>query len=318
MINRKFLYVGAFLVTTGAVVLLAQAGVITGDGIAEALRLWPVVLIVIGAALLLRRTRFGLAGGLIAAVLPGLLLGGAVVATPAVRFDCNVNDPSAYATRSGTLVGPSSVSVDLSCGDVNVNVTPGSGWQIRTGETGAPAPTIDASSNKLSLRSANRTGPFGFTGGDVWEVSLPDAQPLDLAATVNAGKGRFLLAGANLGNVDVRVNASEARVDLTGADARTVSITVNAGSATVLLPDADNLNVDVQANAGKVTVCAPDNLGVQLVRSVAVLGSAHTVDMTKTNDVWHSQANPSPTNHADVTLSANVGSVELKPEGGCK
>jgi len=318
MINRRFLYLGVFLVATGAVVLAAQAGLITGAAFAGTLWLWPVALIAIGVALLLRRTRLGLAGGLIAAALPGLLLGGAVVAAPTVRFGCNVSEPASYTTRSGNLLGPSQVSVDLSCGDVEVNVAPGSGWQIRTGDTGAPAPTIEASGNQLALRSASRSGPLGLRDGDVWRVSLPDAQPLDLAATVNAGKGRFLLAGAELGSVDIEVNAGETRVDLTGATVQRVGVTVNAGSATVLLPDVDGLSADFQANAGKVTVCAPTNLGVEIVRSVAVLGSTGTSDLIETGDVWHSPTNPSPTHHANVTLTANVGSVEIKPEGGCK
>ncbi len=318
MINRKFLYLGVFLVTTGAVVLAAQAGLITGDGFAQTLWLWPVALIAIGVALLLRRTRIGLAGGLIAAALPGLLLGGAVVAAPSVRFDCQVNDPSSYTTRSGSFLGPSHVSVNLSCGEVEVNVAPGTEWQVRTGDTGGPAPTIGASGNRLSLRSADRSGPFGFRGGDVWEMSLPGAQALDLSATVNAGHGRFVLAGAQLGDVDVQVNAGDAWVDLAGATARRLDVIANAGSATVVLPDADGLSVDIEANAGKVTVCVPNDLGVHLVRSVAVLGSTGTGGLTRTGDVWHNPANPSPTHHANVTLAANVGSVEITPEGGCR
>jgi hypothetical protein len=318
MINRRFLYLGVFLVATGAVVLGAQAGLITGDAFARTLWLWPVALIAVGVALLLRRTRFGLAGGLIAAVLPGLLLGGAVVAAPTVSFDCRPGEPSSYATTSGTLVAPAQVSVDLSCGDVEVTVTPGSDWQIQTGETGAPAPTIDASGSRLSLRSARRPGPFGYAGADVWRVSLPNAQPIDLDATVNAGKGRYTLSGATLGKLNVTVNAGDARMDLTGATTERLDVTVNAGAATVLLPEADDLSIEISANAGEVMVCVPGDLGVQLVRRVAVLGSTSTTGLTRTGDVWHNPTNPSPTHHANVTLAANVGSVELKPEGGCK
>jgi hypothetical protein len=318
MINRRFLYLGVFLVATGAVVLWAEAGLISGDAFTGALWLWPLALIAIGAALLLRRTRFGLAGGLIAAALPGLLLGGAFVAAPTFSFDCRASEPSGYATSTGTLVSHAQVSVDLSCGDVEVSVTPGSDWQIQAGDTGAPAPTIDASGSRLSLRSAQRPGPFGYAGADVWRVSLPNAQPIDLDATVNAGKGRYTLSGATLGKLNVTVNAGDARMDLTGATTERVDVTVNAGAATVLLPEADDLSIEISANAGKVMVCVPGDLGVQLVRQVAVLGSTSTTGLTKTGDVWHNPTNPSPTHHANVTLAANVGSVELKPEGGCK
>jgi hypothetical protein len=318
MVNRKFLYLGVFLATTGAVVLAAQAGLITGDTFVQTLWLWPLALIAIGVALLARRTRLGLVGGLIAAILPGLLLGGAVVAAPGIGFDCRHGEPSSYATSSGSLVGPSKVAIDLSCGDVEVVVAPGSSWQIRTGETGAPEPTIESSADHLSLRSAERRGPFGRPDADVWRVSLPAAASIDLDTTVNAGNGRYVLDGATLGGVVMTVNAGEARMDLTGATADRLDVTVNAGAATVLLPDADDLDVEVRANAGKVTVCVPSDLGVQLGRRTAVLGTTSTTGLTRTGDTWHVPGNPSPTHHANVTLAANVGSVELKPEGGCK
>ncbi len=318
MINRRFLYLGVFLAAMGAVVLVAQAGVVTSDAFARTLWLWPVALIAVGVALLLRRTRLGLAGGVIAAALPGLLLGGAVVAAPTVGLDCRYGEPSSYTTQTGTLSAPARVSVNLSCGDLEVTVAPGSTWQARIGATGAPAPTIDAAGDRLSLRSAHRRGPFGFANADVWRVSLPDARPLDLEAIVNAGRGRYVLAGARLGSVDITVNAGDARMDLTGATADHVDVTVNAGAATVVLPDADGLNVEVRANAGKISVCVPDDLGVQLVHSRTVLGSTTTPDLVQTGDIWHVPTISSPTHHANVTLAANVGSVELKPEGGCK
>ena len=64
-VRHRFLYLGVFLVAVGGVTLAAQGDLFGSDAAAQALRLWPVVLIALGAGLLLHRTRFGLAGGLV-------------------------------------------------------------------------------------------------------------------------------------------------------------------------------------------------------------------------------------------------------------
>jgi len=317
MVNRTFLYWGVFLVTAGAVLLAAQGHVITSDGVAETLRLWPIAVIAVGAAILLRRTRLGIAGGMVAAAMPGLMLGGLVVAAPDVRPDCHVVEPSNYTTRTGTFASPARVSIELSCGKVDVGVAPGSGWQIQTGDTGVAEPRIDATGDQLSLRSANRSRPFGIGSGDRWLVSLPDAQPLDLSAVINAGTGRFALAGAHLTNLDLDVNAGTTQVDLTGATVDGLSMHVNAAEATVHLSDGSDLEADVHANAGKVTLCAPTALGLRVHQEV-VLGSTRLVGLVRDGDAWQSPDYASSTHHADVTLAVNVGSVDINPEGGCK
>ncbi len=317
MVNRTFLYWGVFLVSAGAVLLAAQGHVISSDGVAEALRLWPIAAIAIGAAILLRRTRLGVAGGMVAAAMPGLMLGGLVVAAPDVRPDCHVVEPSSYATRTSTFASPARVSIELSCGKVDVSVVPGSGWQIQTGDTGVAEPRIDATGDRLSLRSASRSRPFGIGASDVWRVSLPDSQPADLSAVINAGTSRFALAGAHLTNLDLDVNAGTTQVDLTGATVDGLSMHVNAAAATVHLSGDSDLEADVHANAGKVTLCTPGDLALR-VHQVVVLGSTHLADLVRVGDAWQSPGYNTSTHHADVTLAVNVGSVDINPEGGCK
>ncbi len=110
-VNHRFLYAGVFLVAAGGVMLAGLGGAVDGGTVAEALRLWPVAVIALGVALLLRRTRFGLAGGLLAAAMPGLLLGGLVVAAPRLPLDCGDVQPASFATRDGTFDGAASVDL---------------------------------------------------------------------------------------------------------------------------------------------------------------------------------------------------------------
>ena len=70
-VNRRWLYGGVFFIALGAVLLAGQGDAVDGDVIAQAARLWPILVIALGVGLLLHRTRFSVAGGMIAAAVPG-------------------------------------------------------------------------------------------------------------------------------------------------------------------------------------------------------------------------------------------------------
>lgn len=317
MVNRKFLYWGVFFVAIGAVLVADQGDLIASDTAASALALWPVVLIAIGLALVLRRTRIGLAGGMIAAALPGLLLGGLVVAAPRMTPPgCHVVAPSGYTTSQGTFTPGARVELELSCGDLEVGAAPGTGWQLGIGDTGVPAPRISASDGLLSIRSTGRRSVFGLGDGDAWRLTLPQALPLSLSGTVNAGSGRFDLAGMQLTDLNLVINAGEARIDLGEATVDSLSLHANAGDVAVQLPASD-LTAVVDANAARVSLCAPADLGIRVHQTV-VLGSTQPNGLIDTGNGWVSPGYDTATHHADVTLRVNVGSVDINPEGGCK
>ena len=214
-VNRRWLYGGVFFIALGAVLLAGQGDAVDGDVIAQAARLWPVLVIALGVGLLLRRTRFSVAGGVIAAAVPGLVLGGMLVAAPVAVAEvgpaCNDVQPTSLASREGSFDGAASVDLRLRCGDVTVTTGSGSTWSLDAGNGSGTAAVVDATADRLSVASSFAGRPFGFVrGSDVWRLTLPVANRLDLAATVEAGRGRFDLAGAELGTVELVVNAGEA------------------------------------------------------------------------------------------------------------
>lgn len=317
-VNRRFLYWGVFLVAAGAVTLLAQGDAVSNDVGAQALRLWPVAIIALGVGLLLRRTRFGLAGGLLAAAMPGLLVGGLIVAVPRFVPGCDGVAPATFDTRQGTFAGAASVDLALACGDLTVTTVPGTGWQLQSDTAGAAATAVDVSADRLSVKSSSQRRPFGVTpGGDVWRVALPAASMLDLTAEVSAGRGRFDLAGAQLGNVRLDVNAGDARVDLGEATIAHLSMRVNAASASLLLPAGQDFGADLSVSAGALRICAPSELGLR-VHSTSVLASTHYTGLIGNGDTWESPGYSMANHHADVTITANVGSVDVNPLGGCQ
>lgn len=317
-VNRKLLYLGVFLATAGGVLLLAQAGLITEAGILSALGLWPLAVIAIGAAILLRGTRFALAGGLVAAILPGLLLGGLAAATPRFDAPCADISPASMTSRDGTFGSVATVELRLACGDVTVTTTAGATWRLDAGGGGTGA-IVDADAGRLSVRSADgsRSWPT-WRSPDTWRLALPTGARLDLVAEVDAGRGRFDLGGARLGNVDLAINAGDTTIDLASASLDHLALDVNAAHAGLVLPAGQDTAADIEVNAGSVAVCVPDGVGLRLREGASNLSTVSHAGLVRTGDAWQSPDYATTTHHADVSIATNVGSVDINPEGGCK
>jgi hypothetical protein len=320
-VNRRWLYGGVFFLALGAVLLAGQGEAVDGDVIAQAARLWPIALIALGIGLLLRRTRFDVAGGMIAAAVPGLVLGGMLVAAPVAVAEvgpaCSDVQPSSLASREGSFDGAASVDLRLRCGDVTVTTGSGSTWSLEAGNGSGTSAEVDATADRLSVASAFTGRPLGFVrGSDTWRLTLPVASRMDLAATVDAGRGRFDLAGAELGTIDLAVNAAEANADLAAATLERLTAHVNGGAAWLRLP-ADDFTADLTVNAGALRICAPSDLGLR-VRSEGTLTAVTYDGLARSGSAWESPAYATAIHHADVTISANVASVDVNPMGGCK
>ena len=160
VVNRRILYWGVFFLAAGAVMLAAQSVAVSDEDIAAALALWPVLVIALGVGLLLRRTRFGVAGGMLAAAVPGLLIGGVVVAAPRVPdvgLECNGIQPVGFTSREGTFAGAASV-------DLRAHLRRPHGDDGPRHRLAAPdrrrreraRAVIDASADRLSVASSER------------------------------------------------------------------------------------------------------------------------------------------------------------------
>jgi hypothetical protein len=324
-VRRGFLYAGVFLLAAGGVVLLAQAGTIDTEAVTRALALWPLAVIAIGVGLIVRRTRFGVPGGVMAAAVPGLMLGGMIVAVPDLptltgwSAPCGVADAAdAVTQRQGAFGTAASIELSLACGELVVTTGPGDTWQLDATDAGAgKGAVVSDTADRLSIRSADRKRSFtNLARHDTWRLRLPTGPTLDLAAEVSAGKATLDLSGARLGTVSLDVNAGDSSLDLEGASVSRLSLTVNAAKASVQLPATGDLTADLRVNAGSLRVCAPADLGLR-VRGDSSLAAATYNGLVRSGDAWESPAYATTRFHADVTVSANVGSVVVNPQGGC-
>lgn len=318
-VNRRFLYWGVFLVAIGGVLVVADLAAVDSATIEHALRLWPLAIIAIGLGLILRRTRFSVAGGMLAAAMPGLLLGGAFAVVPHFSVDCGGRgQPVSYTTTQGTFAGPATVSVNSGCGSVVVNTAAGSAWQLNAGNTANRVPIVNSTAQSLSIDAGAKDGWHLFDAGrDSWDLTLPTSRIDDLSLVVNAGKGNIDLPGAQLGRLDVVTNAAETIVDASGASLSGLSGAVNAGLLSVHLPSDSDISGSLTVNAGALQVCTPPGLGLRVSHG-GVLSGIKVNGLEASGADWQSPDYASAAHRADLNVIVNVGAVEINPIGGCK
>ena len=318
-VNRRFLGWGVFLVAIGGVLVVADLNAVDTATIADALRLWPLAFVAIGLGIVLRKTRASLPAGMLAAAVPGLLIGGTFAVAPRIAVDCGAVGASPHvATQQGTFDGPARVSVTTGCGAITIDTAPGNGWRLEAGNSGGRTPVIDASARALTVDAGGHQGWHVFDAGrDAWRLTLPTSAIDDLSLIVNAGDGRIGLAGAQIGRLDVTANAARTSVDLTDTSLMSLSGTVNAGQLTVRLPARADLVGTMEVNAGSLQVCVPSGLGLHVHR-VGVLSGVSVHGLQQSGTDWQSVDYASATHHADLNINVNLGSVEIDPIGGCK
>jgi hypothetical protein len=330
-VNRRFLYWGVFLVAIGGVLVAADLGAVDSTIILDALQLWPLALVAIGVGIVFRRTPFSVPGGMLAAAVPGLILGGGFALLPRIAVDCGAGSASSsVATHQGLFDGPARISVKTGCGNLVVGTAPGSGWQLEVDSAGSRTPTIEASATALSIDAGGYAGfRASFDSGDddgwrvfgagrhSWQLTLPTTAIEDLSIVVNAGQGRIDLPDAQIGRLDLTTNAARATVDLSEATVESFSGTVNAGMLSFSLPANADLVGSIEVNAGALEVCAPSGLGLRVQHTGALSGVSVGALHVEGSD-WVSPDYASALHRADLNVDVNLGNVEINPIGGCK
>ncbi|MFN8620796.1 MAG: DUF5668 domain-containing protein [Chloroflexota bacterium] len=318
-IHRGYLFWGIFFVLLGGIPLLARAGVLDGNRFGDLGRWWPVLLIAVGIAIVLARTR---AVALIGTVIAGLIVGG--IAGGALAFgggwvldfgDCGATSSAKLEshTAQGTFTGPAGVDLVLDCGtvDVQAGATTSSltGWTLTSRSQGAP-PEVRSTGTSLSV-----SAPKGSLKRQEWDVLLPPTQIQALGLTVNAGNATGDLTAATLTDLDTTINAGEARLQTGMTPLARLGATVNAGRLRLTLGGATTGEVAV--NAGSLDLCVPPDATLRLDLGGGFAFSTNLADqgLAHVGSTWTRAG----TSDATITLhiEGNAGSLELDPAGGC-
>lgn len=311
-IRRGYLFWGLFLISLGVIPLLVRAGYLDESTFAELWRFWPLILIVLGLALLLGRYRAGIIGVALAAIVAGTLVGGiaaaGVTAFPGISNCLPFDTDGTTVEESGTFDGPATISIDLDCGQADLTVVPGAGWSA-SAEIRGEAPRIDATGTELELR-----GPASGAHRQDWTITAGADQLDAINLTANAAGGTFQLAGASLSSVDADVNAADLRIDATDATIDELDVGVNAGSVRITLDGATTGSL--QGNAASIELCVPPdaNLVFDVQEQLTFSHDLEDRGLSEDGDTW-TRDGGGPTITLDI--EGNAASFRLDPPEGC-
>lgn len=321
-INRGFLGWGVFLLLVGAVPLAVRAGYVSEEQLRDVGSLWPLILIGIGIAILLSRTRYAFLGGVLVAGVFGLFVGAMLSGGVGIEACGPRAGTAAFEARQGPLTGTrASVNLDFNCGTLDLAVAPGTDWRIEGEDRDGVGPDLEADNDSLSIRSRDR-GP-GFLEGlgdrQTWRLVLPDAVPLDLTTALNAGSSTMDFGGARLAGFELDLNAGSATIDLGSvSELGSLRVSMNAASLGLTLPE-QSLRGSIEANAGSVNLCVPPGVALRLDTSESIVSSYdyEGQGLVKTGSTWETPGFASAAVRIELDTRANAGSFSLNPEEGC-
>ncbi|HET6379453.1 MAG TPA: DUF5668 domain-containing protein [candidate division Zixibacteria bacterium] len=323
-INRGLLFWGLALITAGVVALGVQQGFLDRDALAGAWRLWPVILIAIGLSIVLARTPFALIGILVGALVLGVV-GGAVISVGPAFGECggDAPDPGDLRQESGEFgADAASVTLEFDCGELEVAMADGAGWQTRTGASGDDQPQVNAGNATLEVRSPEGELDFFDGGRQRWEIELGSDVTYDLSVDVNAGDADLDLATGRFSALDVNPNAGALRIDLTGAAVEELAVQVNAGATDITASADSRIAGRLGINAGAVELCVPADVPMRF--DVEGVAFGHNLDddghglQEQGEDTWVTPGFTEADAVIDLRIEGNAGSFNLNPEGGCE
>lgn len=318
-LNRGLLFWGLALVTAGATALAVQQGYIERDVVADAWRLWPVILIAIGLSIILARTPFAVLGTVLAALILGVGVGAVFTVGPSVA--CTGNVPSDFTTESGTFSGDAvAVNLDFNCGELNVAMADGGDWTAETATTGDREVVMDADGDSLDVSATREEGWNWDAGKQRWDLGLGGDLAYDLQVNANAADVDLELAGGNFDRLRIDPNAASLFVDLSSADVRDFDVRMNAGSAEVQTDSSTALTGSFSMNAGSFELCVPDGAAIRIDVTDANFTVSHNLDdsgLNRSNDTWTSDTFDGADTVIDLRLEGNAASFALNPDGGC-
>jgi hypothetical protein len=247
----------ALLILAGIVALLVNTGRISADRLAELWNLWPVILILIGLELIIRRSVHGRSGEIAAALIALLAIGGAV-AYIAVAPNPGTNH---VLDAADTVGGIDHAAVEIDVGAATITMAAGDSlngdlYRAHIEYSGSkPGITLDRSKGNLRIEQSSGGVDFFQSRHFVLTLELNPSIPWTVTSNTGAVSETLKLSGVHIASISINTGASKEDITL-GEPSGIVPITVNGGALTVHLHRPSGTAASVAVSGGAVSLDA--------------------------------------------------------------
>jgi Domain of unknown function (DUF5668) len=246
----------AILILVGVFALLVNGGLVPVERLDRLADLWPLILIVIGLELVVRRAVQGAAAEIAAALIVLLAIGGAaayVAVGPSIPIGIQTLDASG---KVGSL-SHATVQVDAGGATITMQGSSSLGDDLFRAhiEYSGPKPrvSLDASSGDVHISQSDTSGFFFQSRRFVLTLQLNSSVPWKIAVNSGASSDVFMLATVRVVSIDVKAGASKEDITV-GDPSGTVSITVNGGAPTVNVHRPPGAAASVSVSGGAASL----------------------------------------------------------------
>ena len=256
MRSRGFFW-PVILIAAGVIALVAETGVISSGRLLRLADLWPLILIVIGLELVIRRALQGSTRDLATALIVLVAVGGAVVYVAARG---PVSDTTQTMNASDTVGALNQANLDVNAGAARVTVEGSSAlgsdlYRAHIEYAGAkPQVSLDRSTGNLEILQNNDLSFFA-SRRFVLDLQINSAVAWNVSADTGATTDTLNLAAVKVGSIKLSSGAS--RTDITlGKPTGIVPVSVDGGAITLHLHRPGGSEASVHVSGGAVNLDA--------------------------------------------------------------
>jgi len=246
----------AVLILAGVIALLVNTNVIPADRLYLLVDLWPVILIVIGLEIIVRRTTQGGTAELAGALIVVLAIAGAAtyVALSPNPSSIQTHDWSASAGKIAKA------SVEIDAGDATVTMSGNSDlggdlYRAHIEYSGGSHPQVelDRSSGALTISQSNKF----FLQSQKFAVTLQLDTEVSWSIQINSGSTTDTLNLSSLHIRSLNLNTGSSHDEITlGPPLGIVPVQINGGELTVLVHRPTQTRFSVDVSGGEVSLDA--------------------------------------------------------------
>jgi len=349
-LRYRSLFWPILLIGIGTIWLLASLGVLHDLSWRFLLRLWPLILIVIGLDIIFGR-RSPLIGALIGLVAVALVVV-LVLLAPSLNLEPEVELKT--LNFSETLDGTTSARIDLDLERYPTTVDALTDSALLIDAKLETLTNVDFSvsgTNKKSVTlNPRRDSSTDFSWFDLldqdarWEIGLSPNVPIDLTINIGSGSAELRLGNLELtslkidggsGSVNGVLPASSSQYDLridggsgsfdieleSGTNAMAF-LEIGSGSFEVMIGAGSDVSAEIHGGSGSIGIDVPDDVGVRIVveergsGSVSVPSKYDLVDDMNDDDgdtgIWESEGYSGAAHRIEITFEPGSGSFNVR------